>query len=386
MAENSKIHWTDDDELLSKFVMHRLTASEEDRLLSHLRECEKCKDAVRDETQIVAGTKLAGRSAMKDRLKSRLQTSENYVASQTKKAIAFDIPWTRVASLAAMLAIVIAVGVYNNWFSTSYWNEPTPPEQLAQEQPSPTVETSKKDERVSEAKREKDVAQSTGIPDEHRSGKQRSNQARRQERKGTDRDVAENELNKSVGAATSPEAGGRVGFEDARKEENQTRLTDEAMIPPPQAFWVEGHVNSSEAASGDGTYDQLYAQPKKQRAARAQEESQGRKDDQNRLQSLDQRASLAITLNQRPTSSLPPSQQYRQGQQGSVQTFIQDKNGNMDMTLYMDPLVSDSDLNSAIIETVGADSLVISLSNQRIGYRLPQALSEKVNRKTRQVK
>ena len=223
MAENSKIHWTDDDELLSKFVMHRLTASEEERLLSHLRECEKCKDAVRDETQIVAGTKLAGRSAMKDRLKSRLQTSENYVASRTKKAIAFDIPWTRVASLAAVLAIVIAVGVYNNWFSASYWSEPTPSEQLAQEQPSPTVETSQKDESVLEGKREKDIAQSTGIPDEQHSGKERLNEGQRLKRKPADRDVPENELNKSVGAATGPESAERVGYEEnigcCRKEQ-----------------------------------------------------------------------------------------------------------------------------------------------------------------------
>ena len=56
MTENTNIHWTDDNELLSKFVMRQLPPVEEERLSSHLRTCENCQQAVKQETRIVAGT------------------------------------------------------------------------------------------------------------------------------------------------------------------------------------------------------------------------------------------------------------------------------------------------------------------------------------------
>jgi hypothetical protein len=387
MTDNSNIHWTDDDELLSKFVLRHLSPSEEERLTSHLRKCEKCQHAVKEETRVAAGTKLAGRLEMKDQLKARLEESEHVISSSTKRPSVFQIPWMRVASFAAVLVMLIAVGVYNNWFSANYWNTSAPPEQVAQQQTSPHTETLEKDERVSETKQGKDNTHSTVIPNEDRSDRARANETqRRREKRSTDKGYADNELAKSAGAAASPDIAAGNAHEEARQMNSEVRLTDESMTPPPQAFWVEGHVISSEAAPRDEMRNQLAEQPKKQVFARRQIESMEKLGDQNMLRLDRDSTSIVIALNQKPSSSLPPSQQNKQGQPRLVQTFIENRISNIQMTLYLDSLVPDSELRSADIETIGADSLVLNFSNQRIGYRLPPALSEKVNTKARQVK
>ena len=58
-------------------------------------------------------------------------------------------------------------------------------------------------------------------------------------------------------------------------------LLDEAMIPPPQAFWVEGHVISSEAAPPNRMRDLSSARAKKQSFTRRQNESMEKMGDQN---------------------------------------------------------------------------------------------------------
>ena len=196
------------------------------------RKCEKCRQAVDEETRIAAGTKLSGRLEMKDRLKALLEATEHAISSSIKRATVFQIPWMRVASLAAVLLILIVVGVYNNWFSTNYWNTSTLPEQVAQEQTSPQTETLEKDERVSETKQGKDDAHSTVIPNEDRSDKVRANESyRRREKQIADKGVANNELAKSAEAATSPEVAAGDAHEEARRTESDARLTGRSDDP-----------------------------------------------------------------------------------------------------------------------------------------------------------
>jgi hypothetical protein len=56
------------------------------------------------------------------------------------------------------------------------------------------------------------------------------------------------------------------------------------------------------------------------------------------------------------------------------------------MTLYLDSPLADSELRSANIEVINNDSLILNLSSQRLGFRLPPALQNQANTKARQVR
>lgn len=93
-------------------------------------------------------------------------------------------------------------------------------------------------------------------------------------------------------------------------------------------------------------------------------------------------ARAGIVVEQKAIRELPPAQQLKQ-QVDAVQTMIQRKDETLVMTLYLDRPVSDSILQGASIESVGADSVVVQLGNQLIGYKLPSKWGEQL---TRQVK
>jgi hypothetical protein len=97
-------HWTHDDELLARFVRGTLTASERQGLDEHLQGCDRCRDAVEAERVLAAGIRRAGRTALRARLRGRLEARRPLV-----------IPWVRVAGAAAVLVIVAGIVVLSRW-------------------------------------------------------------------------------------------------------------------------------------------------------------------------------------------------------------------------------------------------------------------------------
>src|SRR5713101_2936706 len=72
-------HWSDDTELLERFVLNRLEPAKRQELEAHLRVCETCQRAVRAEQELVAGVRRLGsesisvglRSVRKSKLKNK---------------------------------------------------------------------------------------------------------------------------------------------------------------------------------------------------------------------------------------------------------------------------------------------------------------------------
>jgi hypothetical protein len=58
-----------------------------------------------------------------------------------------------------------------------------------------------------------------------------------------------------------------------------------------------------------------------------------------------------------------------------IETLVEKSPTGLTMTLYLDSLVAGKDLESANIQTVDEDSIILNLGDQRIGYRLPAALN-----------
>jgi hypothetical protein len=78
----------------------------------------------------------------------------------------------------------------------------------------------------------------------------------------------------------------------------------------------------------------------------------------------------AIVLNQQPSSTLPLSLQNARRSQ-TIETHVQTFNQTLNLTLYLDSLVDESELRKAVVEQISQDSLIVHIANQRIGYRIP---------------
>ena len=377
MAENSTTHWTDDDELLSRFVLHRLSSLEEDKLAAHLRACEKCQQAVRNETQIAAGTKLAGRTEMKERLKSEIEMRERQVAAAAAiQPVRYQIAWTRIAIVAAVVVILIGVGIYNNWLQIT--------EEKVQPSAAPMQEGKK--ESATQALEKDELAQSTRESEREISGEAGLKRAKALEEKPTwAQRHADEGPTKSIAAAPTGAAGAGVTADEARKVESEIGLADEADAHPIDTFWVEGTLLSSHPTQAD---ELRAAQPERNEEARSlrkQTQTRSDKDRQSQMQ-LREGLPLAVSLTQKPASMLPAAQRYRQNQTEAIQTLIRNRPDSMHVTLYLPSLFPESELRSAEVSLLDGDSLVISLPSQRIGYRLPADLGSQVNMKAKQVK
>src|SRR3989304_7221670 len=62
-------HWTDDEDLLERFVLDRIATKERDALEKHLEACWACKMRVENEIAMVQALRLEGRFRLKQELK-----------------------------------------------------------------------------------------------------------------------------------------------------------------------------------------------------------------------------------------------------------------------------------------------------------------------------
>jgi hypothetical protein len=145
------------------------------------------------------------------------------------------------------------------------------------------------------------------------------------------------------------------------------------MQAMPRAFWLAGNIEPS-VEEANGWRDDTGRQELEARAA-------GKKATAETQTAF---GSSGIALSQRPSTSLPPARRNQQA--GVVQTFFQPTTAGMVMTFYFDSLVAQADLQSASVEIVGDDSLLVQVHSQRITYRLPQDLRDQLRSQVRQTK
>lgn len=105
MKPSDDIHWTDDPELIEKFVLHQLNPEERNELEDHLRICEVCKRALRSEQVLLAGIRRSGRERFRATLAKKLP-----------RATPAAIPWPHILSAAAIIILLTGIGIYNRWF------------------------------------------------------------------------------------------------------------------------------------------------------------------------------------------------------------------------------------------------------------------------------
>ncbi|HXG38142.1 MAG TPA: zf-HC2 domain-containing protein [Bacteroidota bacterium] len=348
MSETVNKHWTRDADLLERFVLHRVDEVERTRLETHLMMCEECQSAVKNEQMLVLGLKRAGQEEMKARLRERLAAAE-------PQKITVHVPWMRIASVAAVVVILVGLGIYNRWFEK---------EQLS---------TS---EQLIEPPRERDTSaerrQIEGQRDEARnvpraSELQRRDQALRQSREspagehdvGLQRDAVEAMKLQAPAAAIA----------GAEKEDT----FDAAEGVARQQFWVEGTVVTDPHKQMAAESTPSMVQKAKPVSPTVRVETQSA-------------SSPTVTVVERSLDQLPPLRQQRQRAlaKQQVQTLVEPYEVGYRFVLYRGSSQKGEVEQTAVLRKISEDSVVVILGNEQIGYRLPPMLSRHLQQRSKE--
>jgi hypothetical protein len=360
----SEDHWTENEDTLARFVLNQMDAAERAPLKEHLRTCELCKQAVRAEQQLVAGARRLGRDELKERLSER-------VGEQT------EFPWLRVVGVAAAIVVLVSIGVYNRWFMMQQREETSP--QIAQQSESIEERKGEANQNITivPSQPQEPLGKTKSITQEARARKQESRAAKQKETKL--RAPNQNEVVSVPQTAQQPMA--EVESQVAAKAQmlDKTAQADHATT---QELWVNGNVLPTNAAPLEETAD-------------------GRKDDRattmmkaqrNKPAAVGQQPTATLQLNgqtlilrQQPLDSLPPTQQ-QQGYSATrmIPTQMKQSAQTLEITLYLDTPLDDTELRSAAIQTVSDDSILVNFPHRRIAYRVPSEWGAKVRTATQQ--
>ena len=332
-------HWTDNEEVLERYVLGRIDAQSKGILDEHLEECARCREAVQRETELAAGAKRLGRAALKERLGRRL-------AAPARPGV----PWPHVISAAAVLVIAVGVAMYTFWTPIESWYEG----EMADVRPQ-VADT--------EARSSLDEEQVRQEPD-------RDDITRRNEALLEKIDRAKGEDQKIVQAPATADRLEPVEAE-ALREDKAFAATGAAA---QTSAWIRGMIvpvpkdEQSKRTALPDARNEPSAEPAQAQPAPAQKA--------RRQEGVSAPGVLSAELRQQPFEALPEAQQQVYATQAgrAVETLVEKTPEGLRLTLYADPPIPDDELRSARIEAVTSDSLIVVMPTQQIAYKIPPAL------------
>ena len=320
-------HWTEDEELLEQYVLGRVDAGRRAELELHLTDCATCRAAVQSEREIISGVKLAGREAMKANLRKRLSEDGALIFQR----------YQYVSLAAAVLVIAAGIGIFRYYGVQLEWPSKFSSHQYVLKPASGDSTASAKKEESAPAEADK-IAEQVNAP--------------------------------PVGDAALSGSSGAGGAERTQSPlaDVETSHGSLSTLQQERAFWLLGTIipvnEQSETAQlrarkSDSGKDRL----SKSKLASAHQSIRVQRGD----------ASQTITLQQRPSTSLPGSraQMVQHDQSLVVQTFVERTPKGLQLTLYTSGLATATDIERATVEPISDDSLVINLANERIAYHIP---------------
>ncbi len=314
--DNSQFsHWTDDPDLLDRYVLERVGQSERTLLEQHLLECEQCQRVVQQEREFVAGITLSGRERMKERLREALKSRETNVFQR----------YQFISLAAAVLIILIGLGVFRFYVGSLEWP-------------------------VKFSSRNYVVKQSAGDSSATTGGKKERSASQ-----------AENSAGRNLAGTGAPahQETELNNVDDFQKEIGHDRN--------PKAFWLLGTVVMTSETDGKVHFS-AKTENEGIREKRIGEKFSG----QTRVFTIRENGdSQTITLRQRSSKFLPNAQMKQSVDDRTIQTLVEKTPRGLNLTLYCDTLFQSSQIQQATIEPATKDSLIIVLANERIAYRIP---------------
>ncbi len=323
-------HWTEDRELLELYVLGQVSEEEKLKLKQHVETCAVCREAVEREADFVRKVRAYGREQLRIRLKEKIGE-----ASGPAK-----IPWPHIASAAAVLVLVVGLGMYNRWWDFSEVAQP--------EEGIPSV--LKNEGEKTAATEEKDLpGQETGAADA---------------RMGAGAPEKPAAALPSAVAKSEDEAQGKISKRDDRSEiPAKERPADALQVSEMESFreqvyWLDGVVTevAEEARDAAGI-------------RRAEKERNEQADAALRSQIQSSKSKGSYILRQQPLAALPREQQLQK--KVSARTKVELTRDGAVLTIFSD----DIDLRQKTLqaEPIAGDSLVFSVDGKMLIYKLPGA-------------
>jgi len=336
MAELNDIHINRDQDLLDRYLLNRLDVATRAAVERHLAVCPTCRASVREEARLAAGIRRFGREELRERLARRIRSSSGQ-----------RIPWQGIMAAAAVILVIVGIGIYDDWFvrqTVDLANKAKEPV-FRESSPSPSLSS-----RVQGRPRESGSA--SAVETEQAAVESPRLEAKPEHAPGSADKLSSHPRESFVTKSASP-------------------------APPATTVWTEGNlIREQSAISADAAIDR--------RAMK--KESFEKKDSEAAGKSGPDRMMVSQTINvqnvsvtQRPSSQLPPTQQAlrQQRESNTVQTFIEERADSIRLVMYLDTLFDESALRNAVVQTAGTDSLVVRVANQRIGFRIPDGFQLK---------
>jgi hypothetical protein len=367
MSNADSKHWTNDQDLLERFVLGNLEKETQQHLERHLANCADCSNAVRLEREVVAGIRRYGREEMKARLKKAVEASP--------REARYSLSWQKMASIAAVLVVVIGIGYYGRIFRVLEGNQITSREQAEKKDLAAQLQANKEEVPKPEATPKNRLEADSKISLQGDLAAKKEADAFRSDKREESSSLALKELKGDVAqdmpVSAAPTGAGQV---------SALKKTSEGLASLPSmgdeaGLWTEGKIlRETVSAKGPipaGKSDRIAAQGLKlaNRPAPTERTAGSSK--------------MAVTqkwiVKQQLISQLPGSrQQLHQENQRTIQTHVGQSSDGMTMTLYLDTLYPKSVIDSARIEEIQPDSIVLHVQSTRIGYQLQGELLQRL--------
>lgn len=348
MKHSSNMHWANDEEALSQYVLNRVDPAERIDMERHLATCETCRKAVLDERRLAAGAKLLGREQLKSRMGRMVELSEPV-----------RIPWPHVVSAAAVLVIVLGVAIYHQWLPTTERSETFVTKDLPATHRKADSSFASPEAGRENVSKESPEAESTPFAASATKGARKTEETRRviseapagapaevAELSGRDQDATEaRPLEKNEVASVW--VVGSVGLrEEPVLEEEQMNRNDEM-----RTFTSESA--RAKSALGKTLQDRL---------------AQDKTGETFQYQHAQKQSTYHLV--QRPVELLPMTRQHLVSP-GTVQTLVEPAAGGYQLVLYTDSSFSEEEIRAASISQIDEDSVDVVIGKKRISYRLP---------------
>lgn len=340
MSNQENMHWTDESELLARYALGHIEDAERRQLDDHLAVCDACRIAVRREKELAAGIRLAGRQHLKERLRSRIKKGEPNLLRRYQ-----------FASLAAAIIVIsIGIGFFRFYFGSFEWPSKFSSGKYILRQSS--SDSSRSTQEISHGDKPADEIADASKPEpELRPGSQ-----------------APSALSDNLAARGASGAGGNPesGLSELKSVESASQSAEYA-----RGIWLLGTITMVRDIRRNTGMTQSLSPARTEKAAKEKSDTKQYGVRTRTLTIRKDGTSQTITLSERPASSLPESQLSRYDAAHSVQTLVEHTPAGLTITMYRDVPATTSRIHDATIEPVTDDSLVVTMGNERIAYRIP---------------
>ncbi|MFA6469487.1 MAG: hypothetical protein WCW35_11360 [Bacteroidota bacterium] len=334
MSEENKKYWTDDDELVEKYVLGKISAEAKRRLDAEIADCEACKEKIRAESELIAGIRRHGHDWMKSQLRTKLRREK---ASQFYS-------YQYIGLAAAVIIIAIGIGLYQVWFSDLVAPKQFQQQEIVLKPQEDTtgrkIVTDDRIERRSEQQQRKEIA---------------------------DNGVRNDAMPSSSAAGAAPERAQEpaVAMADADAVAGESNTADQSS-----AIWLIGKVVMISDESSTRTIAASKSGDREKGERALAKESVAESEQKEKVFIARRAKDERIILHQRPVNELP-AERFGRRQEHEVETLVERTEKGISITFF-DDSVKPADLQQAMVETFTDDSLIVSLPNQRIAFRFPE--------------